>query len=507
MPSTLWVGANETYKTLASAVAASSAGDTINVRAGTYTNDFVTIRHALKIVGVDGKAHFQATTAPTNGKGIFVTQASVEVQNLEFSGARVSSGNGAGIRHEAGDLTVRNSAFRNNENGILTHDIAGGRVVISNSDFVGNGRGDARTHGIYVNKVGSLTVTGSRFSDTDDGHHVKSRAASTTVENSVLRDGPDASVYSIDVSNGGQAVIRGNTIHKGAASLNKHVIGFGTEGSRGGDGILVEGNTFTSDQPGTSVLLNMTSATARFVSNTENDADIVRWSSQAHTVSGTSSGGTTTPPPEDGGSADGGSTGGAVQKSTSYTLGSGEVDLTLLGTSNINGTGNGLDNDIVGNPGANTLKGSGGNDLLKGMGGADKLYGDAGADRLEGGDGNDLLSGGTGADVLVGGAGADRFDFDAISHSTGSARDQIVDFARAQGDKIDLSGIDANTRVDGNQAFAFIGGSAFAGKAGQLRVGSTNGEAVIQADVNGDKVADFQVAINTGSLAGSDFFL
>ncbi|WP_207476744.1 right-handed parallel beta-helix repeat-containing protein [Arenibaculum pallidiluteum] len=494
---TLWVGPNEAYKKLSSAIAASSAGDTINVRAGTYVNDFATVTHALKIVGVGGKAVLQATAAPPNGKAILVTRGNVEIQNLEFTGARVPDENGAGIRHEAGNLTVRDSVFRNNENGILTSDVSGAKVLIEDSTFSGNGRGDARTHGIYVNKVASLVVTGSTFTDTEDGHHIKSRAASTTVEGSTLKDGPDSSVYSIDLANGGTGVIRGNTIHKGEGSLNNHFIGFAGEGGRGGDSLVVENNTFTSDYDRAVLVNNATSNPVRFSGNNASDPDIDRFADGPYTNSGGSSGG----------GSSGGATGRTVEKSTSYTLGSGEIDLKLLGSSGISGTGNGSDNKITGNSGGNLIKGQDGNDTLLGMGGADTLQGGAGNDRLEGGDGSDILTGGSGKDVLVGGSGSDRFDFNLASESKGSSRDQILDFSRSQGDKIDLAGIDASTKASGNQGFSFLGTGSFTGKAGQLHIKTIDGQHVLEGDVNGDKVADFQVTLNTGSLSSGDFFL
>ncbi|WP_218037633.1 hypothetical protein, partial [Reyranella soli] len=93
---TLNVGAGQTYATLAAAVADSRDGDTIAVQAGTYVNDFATISKDITIVGVGGMANFVATVAPPNGKGIFVTQGDVTIQNLSFSGAAVADGNGAG---------------------------------------------------------------------------------------------------------------------------------------------------------------------------------------------------------------------------------------------------------------------------------------------------------------------------------------------------------------------------------------------------------------------------
>lgn len=52
------------------------------------------------------------------------------------------------------------------------------------------------------------------------------------------------------------------------------------------------------------------------------------------------------------------------------------------------------------------------------------------------------------------------------------ARDAIMDFARLQGDRIDLSQIDANSALAGNNAFRFIGTGAFSGQAGELRLAS-----------------------------------
>jgi Ca2+-binding RTX toxin-like protein len=91
-----------------------------------------------------------------------------------------------------------------------------------------------------------------------------------------------------------------------------------------------------------------------------------------------------------------GSTGvDTVQSAISFSLAntarvSGAVEnLTLLGTGNISGTGNTLNNVITGNTGANVLSGGAGNDVLNGGAGNDTLNGGAGADNMRGGAGND----------------------------------------------------------------------------------------------------------------------
>ena len=75
-------------------------------------------------------------------------------------------------------------------------------------------------------------------------------------------------------------------------------------------------------------------------------------------------------------------------------------------------------------------------------------------------------------------------------------------------DKIDLSGIDANTALAGDQAFTFIGTSSFRGRPGELHTIRVNGVTVIEGDVNGDRIADFQIELSsTINLSVSDFLL
>jgi serralysin len=84
-----------------------------------------------------------------------------------------------------------------------------------------------------------------------------------------------------------------------------------------------------------------------------------------------------------------------------------------------------------------------------------------------------------------------------------AGRDTISDFRWSEGDVIDLSSIDADTWVGGNQRFDFIGGFAFSGDAGELRF--RNG--LLQADVNGDRIADFEVAMTGVAFLTTDSFV
>ncbi len=180
-----------------------------------------------------------------------------------------------------------------------------------------------------------------------------------------------------------------------------------------------------------------------------------------------------------------------VSSSISYELGDHLERLTLTGSAAVNGTGNDLDNVIRGNNGANTLSGGGG---------ADSMYG---------GNGNDVIRGGAGRDNVWGDAGADRFVFadGDFSGNTAATADVIRDFSQAQGDRIDLSMVDAITG-DANDAFTFLGTGAFTGTAGELRYVVTAGITTVQGDTDGDGVADFWIRmVGETNLVEGDFVL
>jgi Ca2+-binding RTX toxin-like protein len=120
-----------------------------------------------------------------------------------------------------------------------------------------------------------------------------------------------------------------------------------------------------------------------------------------------------------------------VQSSVGWTLGNFLENLTLTGNSNLNGTGNSLNNQITGNNAKNTLDGGSGNDTLKGEGGQDALYGGDGWDKLYGGSGNDFLNGSDGSDYLNGGSGIDTMygGRGNDSYRVDSTGDTVVEYA------------------------------------------------------------------------------
>jgi len=269
------VGPGGQYQTITAAVTAANA-DTdpgsyydIQVVPGTYTNDFPHVTRPMTIEvnpGLSGQqVVLQATVGLPNEKGIILTDANLTVNGLTFTGASIANalgGNGAGIRDQnansAAKLVVQNSAFTNNQEGILTGANSDQVITVINSSFVNNGNPDINyfQHGLYVGAVYSLTVSNSLFCGQLIGHDIKSRAQVTMVENNQLYDGEGNSAlgcaagstsFAVDVPNGGAATISGNQIVQGAATQNYKMVAYGEEGlTYSNNNLLVTGNSFTS---------------------------------------------------------------------------------------------------------------------------------------------------------------------------------------------------------------------------------------------------------------------
>jgi Ca2+-binding RTX toxin-like protein len=483
----LTVGPGQQFATLAGAVAASHDGDTIYVTAGTYLNNFAVITTDIAIIGVGGMARFvfDGSVPIPNGKAILVTNANVTLDHLEFSGAAVPDGNGAGVRYEGGKLTITNCYFHNNQEGILSGAVPGGSITIDHSEFAYNGAGDGYTHNIYVGKIATLSISNSYIHDAVAGHEIKSRALVTIIENNRIVDGNGTASYSIDLPNGGTATIENNIIQQGRFSQNSGIISYAAETPTpyANSQLIVSGNTIINQKISPSVVGvdNHSSIVAQI---TDNDVY--------------------------------GLTALQIAKGPKVLTGNDILGiLPAIDTSHA-WTASPWDNLISGKAGDDVLSGSTAHDVIVGGKGNDTLTGGDGNDRLIGGDGDDVLNGGKGADMLIGGMGkdqltggpdADRFVFGSPAFAVGQPSDTITDFSAAQGDKIDLGPVDA---IEGgaNSAFKFIGAAAFSGAAGQLRYEAGANGVTVQGDTDGDGVADFSLSVlGVSKLAASDFIL
>ena len=250
--SRLQVGPGRAFRTVAMAVRAAKDGDVIEIDAGDYYADVTAVdRATLVIRGVGGRARMYAAGAHAEGKAIWVMRGgNITVENIEFIGAKVPDQNGAGIRLERGNLTVRNCVFYGNQSGLLTAS-GNSELVIEQSEFAYNGHGDGQTHQLYVGAIRSLKVTGSYFHHANDGHLIKSRAANNFIAYNRLTDesGGRAS-YELEFPNGGVAHVIGNIIQQGAQSRNSTMVSFGAEGyTKQRSELLLVHNTLVNDMP------------------------------------------------------------------------------------------------------------------------------------------------------------------------------------------------------------------------------------------------------------------
>jgi Ca2+-binding RTX toxin-like protein len=159
--------------------------------------------------------------------------------------------------------------------------------------------------------------------------------------------------------------------------------------------------------------------------------------------------------------------------------------------------------------GALSVYGGAGNDTFAGGPANDAFVGGAGDDTMYGLGGMDWLEGGLGADTMRGGPGNDLFVYQSAAESTAAKTDHILDFEYVS-DHIDLTRIDANTGVGGDQAFSFIGDSAFSHTAGELRAYQSGASWFVEGDVNGDGNADLVIQVDSVGghpLIASDFLL
>lgn len=247
------VGPQRPVQRISEAAKLAHDGDVVEVDAGDYPADVaVWTQKRLTLRGIGGRPRLIAARASAEGKGIWVIRGGeIWVENFAFVGARVADQNGAGIRFESGQLTVRGCLFRDNEMGILTGNDRHLSLVVEDSEFGPNGNGVSINHNLYAGRIGSLKVTGSYFHHGKVGHLLKTRAEENFIAYNRLTDeaGGEAS-YELEFPVGGVAVVLGNIIEQSLASQNPKIIAYGAEGyGLTNNRLFLVNNTIVNDKP------------------------------------------------------------------------------------------------------------------------------------------------------------------------------------------------------------------------------------------------------------------
>jgi len=241
---------------IADAARLAKDGDVVEIEAGDYRGDVAVWNQSkLTIRGINGAARLYADGQSAEGKAIWVIRnGQFDIANIDFVGASVSDGNGAGIRFEGGDLRLRHCLFWGNQFGLLTS--GAGRAVqatltIEASEFAYSQVSGRWAHNLYVGTIDTLTVTASYFHHADTGHLLKSRARINHVlYNRFTDESGGRASYELNFPNGGFVRMVGNVVHQQADTENATMVSYGEEGYRWPDNQLLMGsNTLVNDYP------------------------------------------------------------------------------------------------------------------------------------------------------------------------------------------------------------------------------------------------------------------
>lgn len=230
---TLKVGPGQVLTKPSQAARVAKDGDIIEIAPVEYSGDTAVWRaHNLTLRSAPGgMATIRAAGAAAEGKAIWVIKGNdATVENIAFLEAQVKDRNGAGIRLEGRNLTVRQCLFRDNQNGILTGSNKDSELHVERSEFDHNGFGDGLSHNIYVGAIAKFTLHSSYSHRARMGHQVKSRAAENHILYNRLSDEESGhSSYLIDIPEAGTAYVIGNVLHQGPMAENNTLVSYGAE--------------------------------------------------------------------------------------------------------------------------------------------------------------------------------------------------------------------------------------------------------------------------------------
>lgn len=234
-------------------------GSQIYLKAGIYTEGIYLTASDINIIG---EKNVIFDDAAVNGKAALVlTGNNVLVESIECQNIYVRDLNGACIRFEGKNLTVRGVYAHDSQSGIMTSYNYDGFLHIEFSKFErlgGKASGRGYAHAIYAN-VGEFIFSDSQIlSVGKEGSGLKSRSRTTIVKNSLLAslDAKDSRL--IDVSNKGNLTIKNSILQQGNNSSNSQLIAYGLEGGKSGfkeNRIEITGNLFLLDRKEANVII------------------------------------------------------------------------------------------------------------------------------------------------------------------------------------------------------------------------------------------------------------
>lgn len=269
------VGPSQALKTPSQAAAVARDGDIVEIEPGTYSGDVAIWRQdELTIRGAGATPRIDARGKAADGKAIWVVQgAGVTIENVELLNCTVPDRNGAALRAEGRDLTLRRVNLHHNQMGILTSAEFGGQLLIERAEIHHNTVDYEATgslgHNIYVSHADRFVLQGSWVHGAVTGHNVKSRALENLILYNRIEDGADgAASYQIDLAEAAPSFVIGNVIEKGERADNHTFVSFAAEADEREDvPVLLANNTLINHGRNGLFLRNASRSRARLVNN------------------------------------------------------------------------------------------------------------------------------------------------------------------------------------------------------------------------------------------------
>lgn len=210
---------------LAAAVKRLRDGSMLDLGAGTYRQGLVIEANGVTL---RGHGHVIFDNAAVRGKGALLIKGNdTRITNIECRNVTVRDRNGACVRLQGRNLTLDHVYFHSSEQGVLTGGDPG-TVDISDSRFELLGK-NGRAHGLYIGGGELLIRDSLLLSSVSQGHEIKSRAKRNVIERSVVASLGAADSRLLDISNGGELIVRNSVLQEGPASVNSDMIGFALE--------------------------------------------------------------------------------------------------------------------------------------------------------------------------------------------------------------------------------------------------------------------------------------
>lgn len=268
----LRVGPGAKFERPSLASKAARDGDIIEITGGTYPGDTaVWTKNDLLIRSRDGVTRLDAKGIRlSEDKAIWVIRGNnIHIENIEFTNAQSKDKNGAGIRAEGNKLQITSCYFHDNESGVMTSNNIHAHLSIEYSEFARNGHKNGQAHQIYVGTIDEFILTGSYVHETVIGSAVKSRARKSVIQyNRIVDEGRGRSNYTVDLSNGGEAYLVGNTLQQSPFTENYTLVTYAPEGIRWErNKVNIVHNTIVNDRKGGNFFRNHSQIKAQLINN------------------------------------------------------------------------------------------------------------------------------------------------------------------------------------------------------------------------------------------------